>query len=179
MAEHYLDDSVVHAFWDNSYPPRVEIEPGDTVVFECREAVDGQVTPDSGHDALDDLDFSRIHPLTGPVFVKGATGPTEESLRQDVEGLLVSPPICGGQCPGKGRVPVLACRARSTVRMNRRAKLVLLLVGLVVALFVGLSLILESDEDAIKRVTNSCRIAFLGNDAAEIRSRARSFSADR
>ena len=49
--------------------------------------------------------------------------------------------------------------------MNRRAKLVLLLVGLVVALFVGLSVILESDEDAIKRVTNSCRIAFLDNDA--------------
>ena len=42
MAEHYLDDSVVHAFWDNSYPPRLEIEPGDTVIFECREAVDGQ-----------------------------------------------------------------------------------------------------------------------------------------
>jgi len=72
VAEHYLDDSVVHAFWDNSYPPRIEIEPGDTVVFECREAVDGQVTPDSGHDALANLDFSRIHPLTGPVFVKDA-----------------------------------------------------------------------------------------------------------
>ena len=71
MAEHYLDDSVVHAFWDNSYPARLEIEPGDTVVFECREAVDGQVTPESGHDAVSNLDFSRIHPLTGPVFVKG------------------------------------------------------------------------------------------------------------
>jgi acetamidase/formamidase len=72
MAEHYLDDSVVHAFWDNSYPPRLEIEPGDTVIFECREAVDGQVTSDSDHDAVANLDFSRIHPLTGPVFVKGA-----------------------------------------------------------------------------------------------------------
>lgn len=72
MAEHYLDDSVVHAFWDNSYPARIEIESGDTVIFECREAVDGQVTPDSGHKALASLDFSRIHPLTGPVFIKGA-----------------------------------------------------------------------------------------------------------
>ncbi|MGD2049206.1 MAG: acetamidase/formamidase family protein, partial [Chloroflexota bacterium] len=72
MAEHYLDDSVVHAFWDNSYPARIEIDPGDTVVFECREAVDGQVTPESDHDAVANLDFSRIHPLTGPVFVKGA-----------------------------------------------------------------------------------------------------------
>lgn len=72
MAEHYLDDRVVHAFWDKSYPPRIEIEPGDTVVFECRDATDSQVTPDSSHDALANLDFSRIHPLTGPVFIKGA-----------------------------------------------------------------------------------------------------------
>ncbi len=72
MAEHYLDASVVHAFWDNSYPARVEIDPGDTVVFECRDALDGQATPESGHDAMAGLDFSRIHPLTGPVFVKGA-----------------------------------------------------------------------------------------------------------
>lgn len=72
MTEHYLDDSVVHAFWDHSYPARIEIEAGDTVIFECREAVDGQVRPDSGHDALASLDFSRIHPLTGPVFIKGA-----------------------------------------------------------------------------------------------------------
>jgi acetamidase/formamidase len=72
MAEHYLDDSVVHAFWDNSYPARIEIDPGDAVVFECREAVDGQVTPESDHDAVANLDFSRIHPLTGPVFIKGA-----------------------------------------------------------------------------------------------------------
>lgn len=70
MTEHYLDDSVVHAFWDNAYPARLEIDPGDTVVFECREAVDGQVTPESGHDAVSNLDFSRIHPLTGPIFVK-------------------------------------------------------------------------------------------------------------
>jgi acetamidase/formamidase len=72
MAEYHLDDSVVHAFWDNSYPPRLEIESGDAVVFECREASDRQVTPQSDHKALQSLDFEPIHPLTGPVFVKGA-----------------------------------------------------------------------------------------------------------
>jgi acetamidase/formamidase len=72
MAPHYLDDSVVHAFWDNQYPARLHIDPGDTVTFECREAVDGQVTPDSEHEALATLDFGRVHPLTGPVYVKGA-----------------------------------------------------------------------------------------------------------
>ena len=72
MTEHYLDDSVVHAFWDNSYPARLEIEPGDTVVFECREATDQQITPDSVSEDLGKVDHTRIHPLTGPVLVKGA-----------------------------------------------------------------------------------------------------------
>jgi len=72
MAEFYLDDSLTHAFWDNSYPARLEIEPGDTVIFECQEATGGQLNPDSNHADLERVDSERIHALTGPVFVKGA-----------------------------------------------------------------------------------------------------------
>lgn len=72
MTEYYLDDSQVHAFWDNSYPARLEIASGDTVVFECRDASDGQITPDSDGSNRDEFDGSRVHPLTGPVFVKDA-----------------------------------------------------------------------------------------------------------
>lgn len=72
MAEHYLDDSVVHHFWDNSYEPRLEVEPGDTVVFECREASDGRVTPGVTAEALVTRQRSPGHPLTGPVLIKGA-----------------------------------------------------------------------------------------------------------
>lgn len=72
MAEHYLDASVVHCVWDRSLTPRLEIEPGDTVVFECREASDNQITPESDSSTLARLDFAPIHPLTGPVFIKGA-----------------------------------------------------------------------------------------------------------
>ena len=72
MTEHYLDDSQVHTVWDNTLPARLEIEPGDTVIFECREASNCQITPTSTLD-----DFARRkrgggHPLTGPVFIKGA-----------------------------------------------------------------------------------------------------------
>lgn len=72
MAEHFLDSSTTHAFWDNSFPPRLEIDSGDTVTFDCREPLDGQVTPDSGIEIWNDLDFSRVHSLLGPVFVRGA-----------------------------------------------------------------------------------------------------------
>ncbi len=72
MPPHHLDDSEPHAFWDQTLAPRVRIAPGDTVVFDTREASDGQITRDSTADALLSVDFGRIHPLTGPVFVDGA-----------------------------------------------------------------------------------------------------------
>ncbi len=71
MATHHLDDSQPHAFWDNTLAPRIHIQPGDTVVFETLEASANQVTPDS-HDAVANLDFGLIHPLTGPVYMDGA-----------------------------------------------------------------------------------------------------------
>ena len=72
MPTHYLDDKQPHAFWDNSYLPRIKIKPGDTVIFETLEASANQVTPKSTHDALKTLSFDPIHPLTGPVYVEGA-----------------------------------------------------------------------------------------------------------
>jgi acetamidase/formamidase len=72
MATHRLDDTQPHAFWDNSYPPRIHIQPGDTVVFETLEASANQVRPDSTSEVVRALDFAFIHPLTGPVYVDGA-----------------------------------------------------------------------------------------------------------
>jgi acetamidase/formamidase len=83
---HHLDASVRHYLWDNSIPPRLEIDSGDTVVFECRDASDGYFTWDS---TVDDMvaraEASRLereslppgkvgkgHALTGPVLVRGA-----------------------------------------------------------------------------------------------------------
>lgn len=71
MTEHYLDDSVTQPFWDNSIAPRLVINPGDTVVIECAEPT-GQVTPDWKADDLNHLDFSKIHALTGSIYVNGA-----------------------------------------------------------------------------------------------------------
>jgi acetamidase/formamidase len=72
MATHHLDDTQPHAFWDHSQPPRLHIQPGDTVAFETLEASAGQIRPDSPSEVLRSLDFAYIHPLTGPVYVEGA-----------------------------------------------------------------------------------------------------------
>jgi len=72
MATHHLDDTQPHAFWDNTLPPRVHIQPGDTVVFETLEASAQQIQPHSTSEVISTLDFAFIHPLTGPVYVEGA-----------------------------------------------------------------------------------------------------------
>ena len=72
MREHYLDDTVTQPFWDNSVEPRLEIDPGDTVVFECAEPC-GQVGPEWTVEEYAALDRSKVHALNGSVFVKGAS----------------------------------------------------------------------------------------------------------
>jgi acetamidase/formamidase len=67
----FLDCDVIHEVWDNSIPPRLEIESGDTVTFAIRGGGNNHFTPQSTHA---DVLTRRIrgHPLTGPVAVKGA-----------------------------------------------------------------------------------------------------------
>lgn len=72
MTTHHLDDKQPHAFWDNSHPARLRIQPGDTLLFETLEASAGQITPTSTGEAIKTLSFDPIHPLTGPVYVEGA-----------------------------------------------------------------------------------------------------------
>ena len=61
-----------HNRWHPDIPPALEVEPEEEVYLETRDASDGQCTPDSTSESL--LGFSRnvVHPLTGPVYVKGA-----------------------------------------------------------------------------------------------------------
>src|SRR5713101_5318286 len=69
---HHLDDGTIHREWNNAIEPRVEIESGDTVVFDTRDAADRYYTLGSTHaDVLARGPF-RGHPLTGPVRVRGA-----------------------------------------------------------------------------------------------------------
>jgi acetamidase/formamidase len=72
MAEHHLTRDRVHTKWNRDLPPAIEIEPGDVVVFETQDVSGGQIQPGAPAGALSAIDFSRIHPLTGPVYVKGA-----------------------------------------------------------------------------------------------------------
>lgn len=71
MPTHHLDDTQPHAFWDNAHPPRLRIQPGDTVVFETLEG-SGQITPEFTAADFDSVDPEQVHALTGPVAIEGA-----------------------------------------------------------------------------------------------------------
>ena len=72
MTEHRLSAEPTHSAWDRSLKPRLRIEPGDEVAFECVDASGGQVHPGMTTAELLTIDRSRIHALTGPVWIEGA-----------------------------------------------------------------------------------------------------------
>ena len=67
---HVLPAENVHYMWDATIPPVLEIDPGDEVMFESRCSTEDQVLP--GQEGPNEIDLSRVHPLTGPIFVRGA-----------------------------------------------------------------------------------------------------------
>src|SRR5436190_14892716 len=69
---HQVTREEAHFGWDNSIDPVLEIESGQELELEARDASGGQLDQDSEVAAVAALDFSRVNPVTGPVFVKGA-----------------------------------------------------------------------------------------------------------
>jgi formamidase len=53
-------------------PPLVSVDEGEEVVLITRDGVDGQLGPGTTEDDIAKMEAGAIHPLTGPVFVKGA-----------------------------------------------------------------------------------------------------------
>jgi acetamidase/formamidase len=72
MTEHALSAEPTHSVWDRSLPPRLHVEPGDEVAFECVDASGGQVYPGMSTEEFVRIDRTRIHALTGPVWIEGA-----------------------------------------------------------------------------------------------------------
>ena len=72
MTEHELSAEPTHSVWDRSLKPRLRIEPGDEVQIECVDASGGQVTPGMTTAEYLGIDRTRIHALTGPIWIEGA-----------------------------------------------------------------------------------------------------------
>ena len=94
---HRLSAETVHYAWDNSLEPRLRIEPGDSVTFDCRNSADYAFEL---HSTLADMPRVSGHPLTGPVEIAGA----EPGDALEIEILELTPGRIGwtGVFPGLG-----------------------------------------------------------------------------
>jgi acetamidase/formamidase len=104
MKEHRLGHDEIHQEWNNALAPRLTIDPGDTVVFDTRDAANLFYTKDSTHEDVLRRGPFKGHPLTGPVFVRGAR-PGDTLV---VEILDVQPALDWGWTairPGRGLLP--------------------------------------------------------------------------
>src|SRR5579862_8793828 len=100
MTEHRIERDTVHFKWDRANPPAVEIDSGDVVHCETNEVSDGQIRPGSPASVFTSLDFNRLYPLAGPVFVRGAE--PGDTLQVDILSLSTLQWGWAGIIPGLG-----------------------------------------------------------------------------
>lgn len=69
----YTIHSAQHHFgWDNSFSPVERVAPGSTIKFECMDSGSGHFNAKSTKADVSTLDFSKVNPVTGPIYIDGA-----------------------------------------------------------------------------------------------------------
>jgi len=69
---HSLNAEPTHSRWNADLRPRLTIDSGDTVYFECQDASGAQVHSGITVEEFQNIDRGKIHALTGPVAIEGA-----------------------------------------------------------------------------------------------------------
>ena len=72
MKSHTIHKDHHHVGWNNAFAPVLAVAPGDEVEFEVFEASGGQLGPSSTVADVAAMDFGKVNPVTGPVYVDGA-----------------------------------------------------------------------------------------------------------
>ena len=69
---HTIHDHQCHFGWNRDNPPVLRIAPGETVEFHPVDSSGGQLNPSSTLADLAKLDFAKVNPVAGPVYIEGA-----------------------------------------------------------------------------------------------------------
>ncbi len=91
---------VGHNRFHPDIPPVLEVDEGEEVVMETRDALDGQIPPDATVSVFDAIEAGAIHPLTGPIYVKGAE--PGDALEIEFLDIEAQPIAFSGIFPGLG-----------------------------------------------------------------------------
>ncbi|HEX2334095.1 MAG TPA: acetamidase/formamidase family protein [Burkholderiales bacterium] len=70
--ERCVNDPNCHNRWHYAIPPVAAADPGDVVVFGTRDAFDHSLDRNSTAADVVALNLNLVHPLTGPLYVRGA-----------------------------------------------------------------------------------------------------------
>ena len=81
-----------HFGWDNTLAPAERVEPGSTILFHCHDSSAGQLGPSSTVADVGTLDFGKINPVSGPIYVEGAEA--GDALKISIESF--APNVIGG-----------------------------------------------------------------------------------
>jgi acetamidase/formamidase len=71
-AHHTIHRDRHHFGWDHSIPPALTVAPGETIAFDTVDSSGGQLTAKSTVADIAKLDFAKVNPTSGPIFVDGA-----------------------------------------------------------------------------------------------------------
>ena len=69
---HSIHEHQSHLGWDHALKPVLTVAPGETVEFFPVDASGGQLTANSTVDDIARLDFARVNPVVGPMYIDGA-----------------------------------------------------------------------------------------------------------
>jgi len=72
ICNHTIHDHQCHFGWNKDNPPAARIAPGETVEFHPVDSSGGQLNAKSTLADLSRLDFAKVNPVAGPVYVEGA-----------------------------------------------------------------------------------------------------------
>lgn len=108
------EDHVVYSFSPEA-KPAARARPGDLVIFYTRDALGGQIS--SEEQTVASIDFSRVNPATGPLYVEGAE-PGDAlaikvlSIDTAERGFVVTAPGAGALPRAVGEARTRACYVR-------------------------------------------------------------------
>lgn len=112
-------DYVVYSF-SSKHVPRYRAHPGDVVVFETIDALGGQIVDEAT--PLETIDWSRVNPATGPLYVEGAK--PGDTLVVEVESIRIADRAVIIAVPGFGALHDKKFSATARVAEVREGKLV-------------------------------------------------------
>jgi acetamidase/formamidase len=67
-----IPNGSLHKTWNRKEPPVLTIRPGDTLSLTAPDAANGEVTARSTSEDIGRINYRRLDPLVGPVYIEGA-----------------------------------------------------------------------------------------------------------